>query len=312
MKIRVQKEIIIQKSPTDVCNIMSDIHQWNTWSPWAHCEPTAKTVASGVAGQIGQTQTWNGEVIGSGKMTITKIESPLTIEMDLEFLSPWKSFATVIFTIESLNNNKSRVDWTMNTEIPLFMFFFKKMMMAYLGHDFERGLKMLKELSEDGTVTSKSVYTGEQSFQEFYVLGKKTKCKIQDLPTHIRSDFEALNHHLKNQTISNPEFMVTLSHRHDIPNGNCEFTVGYCYKSSQNLKIPSGYQLTKINSHKGLVVDHYGSYQYMSNPWSMASSYQRGTKKKLLKSIPMYEIYKAIPDGRAEKDLHTQIVMPVK
>lgn len=181
-----------------------------------------------------------------------------------------------------------------------------------MGHDFERGLKMLKEYVEDGTVTSKSIYSGEQSYQEFYVLGKKTNCKILDISNRIRADFEELNHHLKNQTVSNPEFMTTVSHKHDIPNGHCEFTAGYCYTSAENLKIPSGYQLIKMNSHKGLTVDHFGSYQYMSNPWSMAASYQRGKKKKLLKSIPMYEIYKALPDGRAEKDLHTQIVIPVK
>lgn len=312
MKIRVQKEIIIQKSPTHVYNIISDIHQWNTWSPWIHCEPSAKTTCTGVASQIGQSQTWQGEVIGSGKMTITKLDAPMTIEMDLEFYKPWKSFANVIFSIENMNNNKSRVVWKMNTEVPLFMFFFKKMLTAYMGHDFERGLKMLKEYVEDGTVTSKSIYSGEQSYQEFYVLGKKTNCKILDISNRIRADFEELNHHLKNQTVSNPEFMTTVSHKHDIPNGHCEFTAGYCYTSAENLKIPSGYQLIKMNSHKGLTVDHFGSYQYMSNPWSMAASYQRGKKKKLLKSIPMYEIYKALPDGRAEKDLHTQIVIPVK
>jgi hypothetical protein len=312
MKIRIQKDTTIHKSATDIYNIISDIRQWNTWSPWTHCEPTVKTTASGISGQIGQTQTWQGEVIGSGKMAITRVDAPSTIEMELEFYKPWKSFATVIFSIENEDNNKSRVVWTMNTEMPIFMFFFKKMMMAYMGHDFERGLKMLKEFAEDGTVTSRSVYSGEHSFQEFYVVGKKTNCAIQDLPTRIRSDFEELNQNLKNQTISNPEFMTTLSHKHDIPKGICEFSAGYCYTSLQNLKIPSGYQLTQMNSHKGLVVDHYGSYQYMSNPWSMAATYQRGKKKKLLKSVPMYEIYKAIPDGRSEKDLHTQIVMPLK
>jgi hypothetical protein len=312
MKITIQKEILIQNSAKHIHDIISDIRQWNTWSPWTHCEPTVKTTATGIAGQSGQTQTWQGEVIGSGKMTITKVHSPTRIEMDLEFLSPWKSFATVVFAIQSLSSDHSRVTWTMNTEMPLFMFFFKNMMMAYMGHDFERGLKMLKEYAEEGTVTSRSVYLGEQNFQDFYVIGKKTKCLIKDISTHIRSDFEALEKHLKSQSISTPEFMTTLSHQHDIPKGTCEFTSGYCYTSDKNLKIPDGYTLARINSHKGLTVDHYGSYQYTSNPWSMAVSYQRGKRKKLLKNTPMYEIYKSIPNGGSEKDLHTQIIMPIK
>ena len=312
MKITIQKEIFIQNSAKHIFDIISNIRLWNTWSPWSHCEPTAKTAADGIVGQVGQTQTWQGEVIGSGKMTFTKVNSPSLVEMDLEFLSPWKSFATVVFAIQSLSGNHSRVTWTMNTDFPIFLFFFKNMMKSYMGHDFERGLKMLKEFAEEGTVTSKSVYAGEQNFQDFYVIGKKTSCQIKDISTHIRSDFEALEKHLKAQTISTPEFMTTLSHKHDIPKGTCEFTAGYCFTNDQNLRIPEGYTLTKINAHKGLTVDHFGSYQYTSNPWSMAASYQRGKKKKLLKNTPMYEIYKAIPDGRPEKDLHTQIVMPIK
>ncbi|MGZ3690436.1 MAG: GyrI-like domain-containing protein, partial [Pseudobdellovibrio sp.] len=192
------------------------------------------------------------------------------------------------------------------------MFFFKNMMMAYMGNDFDRGLRMLKDLCESGTVWAKSEYKGEKNYDEFYVVGKKTSCPISDISTHIRNDFMAIDTLLKQQKLSTPEGMITVSHVHDIPKGVCTFTAGLIYKSKDGVTIPAGYEIFKIDSHKGLAVDHYGPYRHIGNAWSMAVSYQRGLKKKVSKTPPAYEIYKTIPGQVAEKDLYTQITMPIK
>jgi len=312
MKLNISKKIVINKSIIQVYQVIADIKQWNLWSPWMHSEPTAVTKASGVSGEIGQTQSWIGEVIGSGQMTITNLKANQLVEMKIEFLSPWKSVAQALFQIKELDAEQTEVTWIMNSQLPLFMIFFKNMMMAYMGHDFERGLKMLKEYVETGAVISTSIYQGEKLFSEFYVLGYKTSCRISEISTRIRADFESLQQLLQTQDISQPEMMVTLSHVHNIPKGLCEFTAGYCYLKPPQFKIPPGYFVTHISNHKGLLVDHYGPYRHIANPWSMAVSYQRGQKKKILKKVPMYELYKTVPDGRPEKDIHTQIVMPIR
>lgn len=312
MKMQVQKSIAIDKSKEQIYNIIADLKQWNAWSPWIQSEPTAKTQYSGTSGQLGQMQAWEGEVIGSGQMTINDLQKDKSVKMKLEFFAPWKSLAEALFEISEISATQSKVTWTMNSNMPIFMFPFKNMLAAYVGNDFDRGLKMLKEYAETGSVVSRSIYQGEKDLSGFQVVGKKTTSPIADLGTTIRAEFNEMEKRLKNGDLLPPEGIVTLSHKHDIPKGVSVFTAGFIYKSGQNLKVPRDLEVFQIPSHKALFVDYYGPYRNISNPWSMIVSYQRGKKKKIAKNIPSYELYKTMPDGRPEKDIHTQIIMPIK
>lgn len=312
MKLQIQRNISIEKPAQNIFKILADLGQWNVWSPWIHCEPTAKTQKSGSAGEVGQWQTWEGEVIGSGRMTIEELKTNQLMKMKLEFFTPFKNIGHALFEIKEISSQQSQVTWTTQTSLPFFMFPFKNMLAAYMGNDFDRGLKMLKEYAETGAVVSRSIYQGEKDFSGFQVIGKKVTCKIPDMGQDIRAEFNDLEKRLKNGEINPPDAVVTLSHNHDIPKGISTFTAGYVYKPGQNIKVPNGFELTQIPSHKALVVDHYGPYRNIGNPWSMAVSYQRGKKKKLAKKVPMYELYKTMPEGRPEKDIYTQIIMPIK
>lgn len=311
MKLQIQRSIQINAKSEMVYKIISDFHNWNFWSPWNHCEPTSKTEVSG-SNQVGQSLTWSGEIIGSGKMTLIEMLPNQKILLNLEFYKPWKSFAQVVFTIKALNENKSELTWTMNTKLPFFMIFFKKMMSAYMTSDFDRGLQMLKEFIETGKVMSKSVYSGEKEYAEFYVLGKRTNCFISEIAKNAKLDFEELTKKLKSGEFKQPDKLVTVSHVHDIPNGICEYTAGLVYHLNKDLKVPTNYELFKISKHKGLTVDHYGPYRFIVNAWSMAVSYQRGLKKKIVKAVPAYEIYQTMPGQVDEENIHTQIILPIQ
>lgn len=312
MKLYVERTITISKPAANVYGIISDLGQWNVWSPWMHSEPTAKTVLSGKAQQVGQNQSWDGEVIGSGKMTIEQLETNQKVHIKLEFFTPWKSVSSVTFSIQSEGADKTKVSWVMNGSIPWFMFFFKNMMVSYMSYDFDRGLGMLKEYAETGTVTSKSIYQGQKSQQSFQVTGITNTCAISDLSKCMQSDYNQMTQMMQKGELTQPKKAMAIYHKFDIPKGVCEYTAAYVYDAEQNVKTPAGFEVKKVSPHKALVVDHYGPYRHLGNPWSMAMSYQRGKKMKLRKDVPMYEIYVTMPDGRPEKDIHTQILMPVK
>lgn len=312
MKMQITKSIQIEKNAQSIFDIISDLNHWNQWSPWYQCEPTAKTTVVGPAKLSGQLLTWSGEVIGSGKMTLEKLDANKSISFVLEFLTPWKSKAEVVFELNEAGKNKTEVIWNMNSSLPFFMFFFKNMMAAYIGADFSRGLGMLKELAETGQVISKSVYQGEKQFPQMFVLGKRTACSISEISKYVPKDFQNLDSLLKSGKVKTPDMMTTLSHVHDIPKGVCEFTAGYVYNSREGIIIPDGYAVLEIDQHKALLVDHYGSYRNIVNPWAMAITYQRSLKKKLSKNVPPYEIYRTMPGSCAEKDIHTQVIMPIR
>lgn len=309
MKTHVERSIQINASAEHVFKIISDLGQWNLWSPWIHVEPTCKTKYSGKAGEVNQTQEWEGEVIGSGKMTLAEVVKNQKTSMKLEFYKPFKSKADVSFSIQG-SGNTCTVTWIMDSNMPIFLIFFKKMMLAFIGSDFDRGLRMLKEYAETGKVNTKSVFQGEKDFKGFQVVGKKTSCAISEMPAKMQTDFQALNS-LKSQ-LPESQGAVAIYHKFDIPNGVCEYTAGLSYSPEQNLKTPAGLEITKYPAHHALTVDHYGPYRHLGNAWSMVVSYQRGKKKKLKKDIPMYEIYKTMPDGRPETEIYTQLLAPIK
>jgi predicted transcriptional regulator YdeE len=312
MKLKIQKSIEIQKSVQDVFQIISDFSKWNNWSPWIQCEPTAKTELKGQPGQIQQTIDWVGEVIGAGRMTLVNLQKDRRVESKLEFFVPFKNEGSANFELSETGPGRCQVTWTSEMGWPVFLFFLKGMMSAYIGSDFERGLKMLKEFCETGHVVSKAVYQDEKSFSGFQVMGKRTRCQIADLSKCIRADFESLFARAQKGEIDQPEGIITLSHVHDIPKGISEYTAGYMYKTGVGVKVPTDLELIQVPEHKALLVDFYGPYRNIGNGWSMIVAYQRGKKKKLNKKAPMYEHYKTMPDGRPEKDIYTQIVLPVK
>ncbi len=312
MKLHIERSIQISKPAEAIFKIVSDLKEWNFWSPWNHCEPTSKTTVTGEAGTVGQSLDWEGEVIGSGRMAVQKLEAGQKIQMNLEFLKPWKNLATVNFTITETKSGESTVNWAMDSELPIFMFFFKNTMSAYLSADFDRGLLMLKEYTEKGTVSSKSVYKGQKNADAFQVVGRKSTCAISDLSSVMQNDYRVMNELATKGQLQTPSKMISIYHKFDIPKGVCEFTAGFGYPSNFEIKGPASFPVLKYGSHKSIIVEHAGPYRYLGNPWAMAQSYLRGKKMKASKDVPMYEIYMTMPDGRAEKDILTQIHVPVR
>ena len=75
----------------------------------------------GEVGRPGQSMRWEGEIAGSG--TITLRESTLErIVYDLEFRSPQTSLADTSFVFAE-HSGATEVVWTLRSTIPLFLFF---------------------------------------------------------------------------------------------------------------------------------------------------------------------------------------------
>lgn len=312
MQLHIERSLVITASVTSLYEIISDLSKWNEWSPWTHCEPTAQTKVTGTPRQAGQSLTWEGAVIGAGKMTLQSFVQNKSIQMNLEFLKPHRSQAVVTFLIQEISATESRVVWSMDTNLPFFFLFFKKMMMSYISSDFDRGLLMLKDLAELGIVHSKSVFSGEKSLSGFQLVGRKVSGPLSDLPQIMTSEYQALEEQRKQGTLTQPKGALALCHVFDRVKGVCEVTPAYFYSLDQEVKAPANFSVEKYPDHKGLLVDHRGAYRHLANPWAMAMMYLRSQKRKLSKTVPMYEIYVTMPDGRSEADLHTQIVLPLR
>ena len=187
--IHVAKSIVIQATPEKIFNILSDFHHWPAWSPWLVMEPDASVQVK----PDGKFYSWEGKRTGSGEMKVVSERSPHRLDLLVTFLKPWKSSSPVCFELRAQGDD-TEVTWHMDSKLPFFMFWMKKMMTAYIGMDYTRGLMMLKEYVEGGKVSSSLSFKGTSLFAGCTYVGIKTSCAMETVNTKMEEDFTKLFH----------------------------------------------------------------------------------------------------------------------
>jgi uncharacterized protein YndB with AHSA1/START domain len=147
---RVERSMTIEAPPTRVYEEIVDFHNWRKWSPWDGIDPQQQHTYSGAASGPGAVYTWSGNRrVGEGRMEITNAAEPSKVDVDLQFVKPWKARNDAAFTIEPAGTG-SRVTWSV-TGKKTFMtrvMGIVKSMDKMLGPDFEKGLTKLKAAAE--------------------------------------------------------------------------------------------------------------------------------------------------------------------
>lgn len=149
----VERSETIAASPQDVFDRVGSLQRWNEWSPWAELDPDMDTTYTGEVGAVGSTYAWKGNrKVGQGKMTLTEIDPPNRVAIDLQFLKPFRARNDVELTVAASGDDAgSEVTWRMtgqNTVMVRLMALFGRSMDKMVGPDFEKGLAKLKRLAE--------------------------------------------------------------------------------------------------------------------------------------------------------------------
>ena len=311
LPLNVQRSITIAKPIDEVFKAVTDFNTWRAWSPWLCQEPECPVGIKGNPAEVGHTQRWDGQRIGAGEMSVSSVNPPQRIEYQLTFLKPWKSQNAVAFDFAA-DDGGTKVTWYMQGTMPVFLFFMRKMMTAFVGSDYERGMSMLKEYLETGEVLSSIDIHGEVTGEDFYYLGLRRSCNLKEVGPAMEKDFSTLKSAVEKGDLPPPDFALSFYHKYDMANQICEYTSGFGYKTpakSQNTNnIVSGH----VEKHKALRVDHKGPYRHLGNAWTTAQGLLRASKKKSSKQIAMYEIYGNFPGEVADKDILTKIHLPLR
>ena len=165
-RYHVQRSIHINASPDKVFEVVSDYGTWTTWSPWLCAEPEAKVTVSEDSSSLGSIYAWKGELVGQGEIEHQRLEPGQLIEDEIRFLAPFKSVSNVSFELAPAGE-ATKVTWHMRGKLPWFLFWMKGQMEIFIGMDYDRGLKMLKESIETGQVLSNTNVHGVQPSDQF-------------------------------------------------------------------------------------------------------------------------------------------------
>lgn len=305
-KLNIRKSIRI-KAPVDkVHHALNDFNHWQAWSPWLIQEPEAKVDVS----DDKKSYAWEGDRIGSGNMKVTNEIENETIEYDLNFLKPWKSSSKVSFEFKSFDD-VTDVTWTMDSSLPFYLFWMKKMMTAFVGMDYERGLQMLKEYMEEGEVHSNLDFKGESEFEGCTFIGYKTDTTQEEVGNAMNSDFSKIWEFLddKKDLISGNPFSIY--HKWDVVNKKVSFTAGVPVSSLPE-NLSEGMISGAIPATRVYTLRHTGPYIHLGNAWSTMMNLQRAKVFKSRKGIHPFETYENNPGEVPDNDLITDIHFAIK
>jgi len=304
----VERSITIDKPLKTVRNALQDFKQWPKWSPWLIMEPDAALTYSDRQGQVGATYGWSGVLVGAGSMELMEVHDN-ALKMQLNFVKPFKSTADVGFKLEVVEEG-TKVTWWMDGHLPFFMFWMTKKMQSYIGMDYERGLQMLKEYIEMGSVASFVHIEGVFPMKEQTYIGIPRTCAIKELGTVMKKDFEDLYYFMESNHLSTDRIPFAIYNTFDMLRGETNYVA--CIPINENVKIESHWIRGSVEARKALKTRHKGRYLHLGNGWITAINFARMKKMKTLNSPVGYEFYPNNPYETAEKELITEIFLPLK
>jgi len=307
--MNVSRSIDINAPLESVLPLLLRFEHWPKWSPWLCQEPEAEVTYTGPQGEIGSGYSWNGQRVGAGSMSLTSA-SESRLDCDLNFLKPFKSQASVGFDLERLNDDQCRIQWSMQSSLPFFMFFMRKAFEAYIGADYKRGLSMLKELAETGEIMSKVSIEAITDLPEVEYIGISSGGQLADLGEIMRHSFPKLEAIVASSALSACGAPYCHYRVMDPVNDRWEFIVAL--PVSGDASTPGFERGTRPAIKRCAHVRHTGHYIHLGNAWATAFGWMRAEKHRHKKKMGGFEIYLDDPTTTNAEQLRTDLYIPLK
>lgn len=305
----VQRSIQINDTPENVFQKVADYSTWTTWSPWLCAEPDAQVTVTDNSSSVGAVYSWKGEVVGQGEIEHQRLDPGRRIEDEIRFVKPFKSRSNVYFDLEP-SGDGTKITWHMQGSLPWFLFWMVGQMEVFIGMDYERGLKMLKEWIETGTVLSETKIHGIQPVGPLKMAGVRRTCSIKEIGPSMEQDYAKVKDVWCQHDLPTGGDGISVYHKCDMKAMTFDYTCGFIIPDSFD-SVPAELVTWSMPSCKALHVEHTGSYDNVANGWSAAHQYARYRKLKQSK-IGTFELYKNDPDETPSAELLTEIYLPLK
>lgn len=300
----MSKGIFVKKPVKEVYEYVRNFKKWPEWSPWMVCEPDAEVKSED------KYNYWNGKLIGEGEMRLTDEKSGEFLKYDLTFLKPWKSEAKTWFEFKEVEGG-TEVTWYMDSSLPFFMFWMKKMMVAMIKMDYKRGLMMLKDMLEEGKVNAKSIYEGEVEFSVPYLVGYKRSCSLADMSNDMGDAFGRLMKAVEKNQFQPSGSPMALYTKFDMVNGVCDYYAVIQMDDVKNVD-DSEFEILEYDFEKALKVKHMGDYKHLGNSWSMLMMSAQAKKMKVNKKVVGIEVYNTVPGELPVEKYDTDVYIILK
>ncbi len=308
-RFHVDRSIEIAAPPETVYEKVVDFGTWTTWSPWLCAEPDADVTVTDNSNSVGSIYRWSGEVVGAGEIEHKQLVPNQKIEDEIRFLKPFASTSQVAFTFAP-SGLGTKVSWIMDGSLPWFMFWMKGMMQGFISMDYDRGLKMLKEWIETGSIQSQTNIQGVQPIGPLTMAGVRRTSSLKDIGGTMQGAMRELSDLLAKHGIPSDGKLMAAYHKFHIGKQTCEFTLGRIIPPAEG-EAPAPLEQWTCPETKAFCVEHLGDYNHLGNAWSAANQHVRYKKLKQ-RGCSAFEIYENNPDETPIDQLRTNIYLPLK
>ncbi|WP_237229025.1 SRPBCC family protein [Rubinisphaera sp. JC750] len=307
-RFHVRRSTLVEAPLADIYSTVADYSTWPAWSPWLVAEPDAEVTISPKPQEIGASYSWKGDLVGEGTITHLHLEPDESVRDEIRFAKPFRSRADVWFEIRQTHEG-NLLAWNMEGKLPWFLFWMKSQMETFIGMDYERGLKMLKEYIETGEVKAETRLHGLVDVEPVEIVGIRQRCHRRELSEKMPPLFHQV-HDLLEQAGLEHGRGASVYHHFDCKSEEMDFTSGFeC--NAPLVDLPEGLSLWSLPATQAIRVEQIGPYEHLGNAWSAAHQFLRYRK---LKENPAgsFEVYQNDPETTPANELKTDVYVTVK
>jgi predicted transcriptional regulator YdeE len=306
-KLLIKRDIHIRAPLATVFDAVYDFKKWIPWSPWILAEPDCKLEFA----ENGNSYSWDGKIIGAGNITKTRIDGTRSMEMELQFLKPRKSQFKVSFVFKE-DENGTHVTWDMRGSIPFFIFFMKKKIEAFVGMDYERGLKMLRDFCELGQIPSRLSFNEVQKLEGCQAIAIRRESTMSLLSDHMDKDMRALLSFGEKAELEAAGYPFSQYEKWDPVSGKVTYTCGIPVKSYGTADYSKEVIQFEFPACSYYEVEHEGSFDHIANAWSAGIMRVQARKLKQHKQIMPFELYSHYADEIPEENYRVKVGFPLR
>lgn len=148
----VEREVVINKSKSEVFDYVIMLKNQDNYSVWAQRDPNMKKEFRGTDGTVGCVSAWESKMdeVGKGEQEVKQIIAGERIDYELRFMEPFEATDNAYIAFSAVDSTKTNVKWGFNgaMKYPMNLMLLMMDMDAMLGADLQTGLNNLKGILE--------------------------------------------------------------------------------------------------------------------------------------------------------------------
>lgn len=307
----VRREILVDVAPAQAFQQIANFATWAKWSPWLSQDSDCPVQIDGKPNTLGHQQRWQSQLSGSGQMRLRTIEQNRELRYEVRLEKPFKSEGTSVFRITP-SEGMTSIEWVMRGTLPLYLFFMRSSLTAFFALDCDRGLKLLKDFLEQGTVHHRLEFSPAADSPPFLAAVLSAECRFDEIPERVKKSFADLDMLREDRNLPAPDFHLAIYKELDMQGNKCSYQVGLGYREGFESNFAPPFEKISYPAHQALTVRHWGPLRHLANAWTLAYSQQRLLKVKSHRELRPYEVYEVMPDeGVPEAQVQTVVRIPL-